>query len=661
MKRKLVYVGAAWGTGLLCGSFVDSVLVFLFLPAILIFLLVFRFVFKGRFKEFILIISAFAFALGFYKAYDSFVYRKVTGFAGERINFSGRISSLTDYSKDTSRYVLSGRINGGAKAKILVYTDTLDCEPGDIIELEGTLELPENTYLFNAKDYYKSCGIFIETDEIYEISFKKSSGFSAARLIGLYREKAVSFIKSNLPERESGFLISMLFADKSGLDENDSDVLYGIGIGHILAVSGLHLMLFCGMIRRLIKRFILCRGLEFAVTEAAMLLFALCCGMPLSVIRTFIMLTISNSAPLLFRRSDTLNSICIALILMTLPCPFYITSPSLVLSVAGTWGAGVFAPFVTEKLSADTVPKKFGRHAAFLTCVYAAVFPASVLYFGESSLISPVTNMLLTPVCMAALVIAMVSVMFVFVNPVWAIKASGILCKIILEISERIYKINFLRISFGDTACKYLLLILVILCFAAYFVHRSRKYSVISVMVSAAVFMSFASYLNFSTAKLMSIAMLGENMGAVVISKGNTADIIDISGERRNGDYVEKYLAERNINKINNVFICKKPYNISSVYNYSLRNSDVGNICLPEGYDLRDDMKICGCVPAYSDYSCAAVRYESYGFRIENGFVYAENGDFSCVLTGGKGVISEFETNTALLCDENGKVKVKHL
>ena len=178
MKRKLVYIGAAWGTGLLCASVLSYSFDFFILPAALIFLLVFRFVFKGRLKEFILITSAFVLAMSFYRAYDVLVYQKIIFCSENEISFSGKIIEENEYSGDKSGYVLKGRINEDIKAKVLVYTDTLDSELGDIISFRGKLKIPENTYLFSGKDYYKSNGVFLMSDKISEPTLHKNENIS---------------------------------------------------------------------------------------------------------------------------------------------------------------------------------------------------------------------------------------------------------------------------------------------------------------------------------------------------------------------------------------------------------------------------------------------------------------------------------------------------
>jgi len=84
-------------------------------------------------------------------------------------------------------------------------------------------------------------------------------------------------------------------------------------------------------------------------------------------------------------------------------------------------------------------------------------------------------------------------------------------------------------------------------------------------------------------------------------------------------------------------------------------------VFLPYGFDVREDMKICGQIPVYSDYIDLSVKYGDYSFSIDESIVNVEYGSFICALTGGKEIKSKFGTNPVLICDRKGKFKVKNL
>ena len=86
------------------------------------------------------------------------------------------------------------------------------------------------------------------------------------------------------------------------------------------AVSGAHITIFIAVLCELFgKRR---RRLTSIVSFAAVLLMMAMFGFSASVVRSGIMLMITQSAPLFCRRTDVLNSLCAALLLMTVLTPF---------------------------------------------------------------------------------------------------------------------------------------------------------------------------------------------------------------------------------------------------------------------------------------------------------------------------------------------------
>ncbi|MFR0870256.1 MAG: ComEC/Rec2 family competence protein [Oscillospiraceae bacterium] len=92
-------------------------------------------------------------------------------------------------------------------------------------------------------------------------------------------------------------------------------------------------------------------------------------GFSASVVRSGIMLMITQSAPLFCRRTDVLNSLCAALLLMTVLTPFAAADPALLMSALGVFGAAVAGPalnsirrFGWERFAAAAKLKKPPRY-----------------------------------------------------------------------------------------------------------------------------------------------------------------------------------------------------------------------------------------------------------------------------------------------------------
>lgn len=655
----MVLAGTAWAAGLASAAFAGSA--FAVFAAALFVAFLFKTLFHFNLKSIIFMLTCFTLAFGYYNIYDMTVYRQITDFSGSKVSYSGTVTDFQDYSNDNSVYYLNGKINGRYKAKLIVCTDSVMCEPGDSMSFEAEVKTPENTYLFESLDYYKSKGIYLQTDSAENLTVE-NCGFSVRKSLFRFREKVCRLIDSSVSTDEGGMIKGMLFGDKSGIDDDFVAMLNRTGIGHITAVSGLHLVLFCTLISFILRRFKIGRIAEFAILEAFMLLFALCCGMTPSVMRSLAMMTIVNLAPLFFRYSDSFNSIGTAIILLTVSNPFIILNPAFLLSVSGSLGAGVFAPYMTSNMRMDSVFRRLVRSAAYFLCVSAAVTPVMFICFGELSLVSPLSNLIITPICMAALLISMLGALMIFINPAILFKISGALCRIVLNISEIIGKNKFTHIKLSGEYVTIITVVLVVFCILAYLIFKNRKYSAFSVVISFALIFSSGAFYNIASGKIVKTALLGDKeVGVIVVSKGNTADIIDLTGNRKNCRYVSKYLNSLGIYEINNILLVKLPYSSMSSYNSELTLFSVNNVVIPADTYIRRGSLICGCVPKYSDFSDWSADYGRYKVSVNGDNVDVNYGSYNFECTDGGDGVRKYKPNIVLYMNDSGKSDFRRL
>lgn len=653
----MVYAGTAWTAGLLVMEFCGFVPAVLAAMACAFVLKLLRFEWKGI----LLMMTVFVVAIGFYKAYDALVYRRITAFDGKEISFSGTVTDFRDYSDDNSVYFIDGEINGKTNAKIMVYTDSAECEPGDKMNFSCIAEIPHDDFLFNSRSYYRSKGIYLLSYSVENMTIDKPH-FSLRKLLFRFREKVISVIENSVPEAEGAMLKAMLFGDKSDMYADDMTMLYRTGIGHVTAVSGLHLVLFCTMISFLMNKISAGKLTSFLVSEVFMLLFAVCCGMSVSVLRAFFMMTLVNLAPLFFRYTDSFNSVCIAAVLLTLSNPFVIANQSFLLSVSGALGAGAFAPYMTAKMRTDTFFRRFMKNAAYLLCVSLAVTPMSVVCFGELSIVSPISNLLITPVCMTAILIAMTASMVIFMEPHLLFKLAGVICRAVLNISRTIGSNRF---SYANTYGEYVptvVIILVILIILSYMIFGHRKYCVISILLSAAIFFTSSAFISVTSGRILRIALLGKGeTGVIVVVKGNAVDVIDMTGKAENSRYAAKYLEELGLFGVNNLLLTVKPYSSAASYDSQLGLYSVENMVVPGETHFRHDIKICNCKPKYSDFMPWVTDYGEYSISVEENVICVDFGEyhFECI-NGGNGQI-QYKPNTELRVSESGKFDFRRL
>lgn len=549
MVRKTAKIGTAYLAGLFFASFFENP-VFIFVAAAL-FVAGIAAYYLGKHNKIWAVVSA-AFLVGnlLYFGYAKAVYEPVVRLDRTEITFSGRIISCEYIESDKASYIASGKINGTRNAKILIYGDYSDAEFGDKIEFSGKAERLENTYLFDAEDYYKSKNVFITCDKIKGLNIKKSADFAAIKTILNYRYHISETIRAGADKPESELLCAMLTGDTSGLSEYEKCTLYRAGAGHLTAVSGTHLSIFAAMLGILfipLRK----RGLKFALIQLFLIGFVVFAGASESVLRAYVMLTIVLLGGVFRRESDCLTSLCIAGILLTVFTPFAVRDPSFLLSAAGVLGFGVAAPYFTAEFDDETALGALAKDFVSMLCVSLCVFPLSLLFFDEVSLAAPFTNLLLMPLGTAALICGFGIALSGGVLAAPLTYAGAAVCKLMLDICAFVSELKFTYLTVKSFSQMLVLIIASVGIILGYIFFRKRRVVLLCTAAALICFFGYSSACAIKDEDTVNIAAIGsESACCLIASQDENAVVIDINGSEKTASCAEKYLSSKGIKTV---------------------------------------------------------------------------------------------------------------
>ncbi len=326
------------------------------------------------------------------------------------------VSGVLDKTEDFTVYTLKTKeIDGeksshkvmftdyGNKFKISLY-DTVSFKNTQFITSENI----HNSYLgeriFLCIQSFDGCDILFRQKEdiiFYVLKFK---------------EKCIENIKFYLPGNEAGVLSGMLFGDKSLLDNKVYSSFKTSGVSHLLAVSGLHTSLWCGVLYAILKLLRIKEKTAGIISLIFLFLLCVVSGFSPSVLRASFMMSLILIAPFFKRQPDTVNSLGFAVTVIILFNPYILYSAGFNLSV--TAASGVILSGIFGRLG-GTYSKNSGKFigrlaeyikSTFTASVFATVFtlPFCAYYFGSCSVIAPVTNIF----CIKLGFVSMVSGLF---------------------------------------------------------------------------------------------------------------------------------------------------------------------------------------------------------------------------------------------------------
>ena len=526
-----------------------------------------------------------------WQGYDRFVRQPMLRLDGQTVTLTGTVTETAPTAGDGARCMLRTRL-AGHRTEIAWFTGR-DSEPfsvGDTVTLSAELTRVTADYRSRTAAYEAASGRYLRIYDAELLEHRPAAGFSLTRAAARYRSYLTERICTALPEQEAGMLCAMLFGDKTALSEPTKLSLYRTGIGHITAVSGLHLVFFCTALTWLLRRLRFSPRGVFAVNTAAVILFAMIADSAVSVYRAGIMLTLGLAAPLFHRKTDTLRSLCIAAVLCTAFTPYVIGSASFWLSVSGVFGIGIAAPYMTQGMR--------GRAKSFaqLCCVSAAVFPASLLLTGESSLLAPLCNLLILPFSIGALYIGL---LFVCTGGLTAflLPAAGLLCRMTAVLAGAVSRLPFSHVIFQSEAVR-VMTVLAVPALLLAFALKFRPAQIAALFLSAGVLTAGLSLgVTLYASGQLRAAVLGQkNEAVLVVSSGRQTVVADLSGGVRSPQYVSRYLRDSGIRQVTLLLAGGKN---AAAYQEALAPYAVSAVMIAEDVPLHSGQTVCGRQPVF--------------------------------------------------------------
>lgn len=323
--------------------------------------------------------------------YSALYIAPITEYDGKTVRGEMLVTEISSTSQDTQR--LTAEINLGGRTTSVRVSGQINAEVGDIVTADITLSLPPEKY----RDSELSNGILLygSAENVSEV---KSSGFSLRKAVSALRQQCISNVKACFEGDAEAVLLSMMFGEDSLLTARLSDAFAVSGTTHFTAVSGTHFMIFATVLPELF--FDRKKRVGAVVSAALVPVGILFFGFSPSVIRAGVMLLIFSAAPLFCRRSECLNTLCVAASGIMLFSPSTVTDAGFAMSVLGVLGAAVVGPRIGELICGrirNAALRKAANAVVISTCAVICTAPVSIGISGGISLVGAFATIILLP------------------------------------------------------------------------------------------------------------------------------------------------------------------------------------------------------------------------------------------------------------------------
>ncbi|WP_297812199.1 DNA internalization-related competence protein ComEC/Rec2 [uncultured Finegoldia sp.] len=315
-----------------------------------------------------------------------------------------------------------------------------DYSIGDIINIRAKVNKAYtngNPYMFNYK-------FFLLKNNIYGDFYTRTNpviiGKSNSILLKT-RKIVLNYITkkfdSNFTQNTSTILKS-IFTGYNFLNDDYYENIKSLGISHIFAISGLHIIIIYTIFNKIFGLFHINRKIISWISIIFIGIYGYVVGLPSSIIRAFIMLLIVELSNQMQIDWYNLNNLFIAAIIILLINPYNIFDAGFLFSFLATFTIIYLYPKLKKK------NKNLYNYFLLSSLVYIVLLPVQLRFFNEYTLGFIIGNMFILPIFTIIIELAV----FVLIIPNKICYACVFLIDILMSILDYIFKtINIFNIK----------------------------------------------------------------------------------------------------------------------------------------------------------------------------------------------------------------------
>ena len=395
--------------------------------------------------------------------------------------------------------------------------------------------------------YYHSRGIFLggflnNYDET-PVKIIKTDNRSVEYFLLKFRKTVENRILDKLPNDYGAVTVGMLTGNKDYISDDVMNSIKGAGVAPIFAVSGMHLSVWAVGLYSILELFRVRKRINSAVGIFFVLFFMGVTGFTPSVCRAGIMLIVLLAGNLFYRKSDPLNSLGLAVLILGLLNPMIVADIGFLLSLTSTLGIILLNPillkYILTKLPSGIVGKILSLIIGLMTVPLFAMLGSigvTVIFIGYISVYSIISNILISYAASFCMLAGGLTALF---YPVAALSdyfalITGLLSKFIIFIITKISEWPFSSIDTSDVICGYCIIIIYTVIAVSFIAFRKKlalKISCVGVAVTVFICSTVQYFINLNS-EYISLIESGGSINAVVSMGGHNAVILSSESDK---------------------------------------------------------------------------------------------------------------------------------
>ena len=373
-------------------------------------------------------------------------------------------------------------------------------------------------------------------------------------------------LSSAFPVENTSVISALLTGNKSDIPAKISADFRKSGISHILAVSGMHLSIWSGVLFFILRKKAKSKITGNIAATVFVILYCIFTGLSPSVLRAGIMLITVYMAAIFRERSDPVNALGISASVLLLVNPWLGGNISFLLSFFAAFAIVSFAPLIDNNSvnSKKKITNKLNgllQSVLISLCIMFVLFPLTNFFFGYISLFSPAASLICTPLAEIIMILSSLSLIFPATSLFYTVlfSSANAVTTLMLKISSFFAGLPFALISTDRFYIKIWFIITVLLLFTVYILLKKSRFAVAVaslISVSLLLIMGIISYNSSKTDIELYIPCSSDSLSAVIIAdNGGTAIVTGCEGDYRSYNNIKNYLLMNGVTDIDMFFV----------------------------------------------------------------------------------------------------------
>ena len=356
-------------------------------------------------------------------------YNNVMSYGGNEVNAEYVVTDKKVSTAGSVSYTILVQKANGKKASFvsILYTD--GANPKELFSKHSAVlefsPFEDTDDVISPKFSYLSKGIYLSANE------KDSSTVinGTVRLFPEYYFKTANIFLANqlnkyMKNDSFDLCQALVLGNRDGLSDVHVGNFRRLGLSHVLAVSGMHLALIVGTLDKGIEYLNIGKKRKHLIMIAITFAYAGLTGFSSSVCRAALLLMLYYAIFLFEKSHDGITALCFSAALLCFVSPGTVFDIGLWLSFLSTYGILAVASPVTAQLGekSSNTPSllKKSLYKLLSLLLFGTVpvmfsLPVVWLAYGETAVLSPITNILFTPFLYVIMYLVPVTLLLSFI------------------------------------------------------------------------------------------------------------------------------------------------------------------------------------------------------------------------------------------------------